>query len=215
MSFFFIPFGILSSSMHVFKRPTSLKSCHFLNLAFSIASANSSNPITNFLTSMNLGIGTYSPSPPLRMYVAIPQWGCAVNVTIGLPRYAEAYLDTGETTGTGNQSSGFAYPVCSCTSLIRSGIVYLPFSNSSRVILPVNDTGWKFTPRMISELSNANLIMSPIWWSFTPLTIVGTRTTDGGCSIFLRLSSTCNLTWNIFLFLAWMYGSSVTPSNER
>ena len=55
-------------------------------------------------------------------------------------------LVSGEHEGTGNQPSEVISPlVCSSILLMQSGIVMRYLSLSFFVILPVRETGWKFT----------------------------------------------------------------------
>ncbi len=55
-------------------------------------------------------------------------------------------LVSGEHDGTGNQPSEVISPlVCSSILLMQSGIVMRYLSLSLLVILPVRETGWKFT----------------------------------------------------------------------
>ena len=191
------------SSTQLFSSLTNFATYIFLNLEFSALSAISLRPAENLVMSTNLGKGVTLPLSSWNRYVAIPQCGWVVNVTLFWPRMMEANLEMGATTGTGYQSSLVAKPVCFSTLSTRSGRVNLPVSSSSWVILPEKEMGWKLTPLMTSEFSKANLMMSPILSSFIPIPTTGTSTMDGGLIpsslSFLQFSMTPILMCIIFL----------------
>ncbi len=113
MNFFLVmPGGILVLSTHLFRSLRTLIALIFLNLESSIFIAMLLRPSENIFMSTNLGSGVTFPSSDWNRYVARPQWGWAVKVTLFWDRNSEAKLDIGATTGTGYQSSGTVYPVC-------------------------------------------------------------------------------------------------------
>ena len=67
-------------------------------------------------------------------------------------------------------------PVCWWTAWAKSESVKRFASSSCLAMRPVNATGWKLMPLVQSMYSSASRTMSPIWWSFSPLTMVGTKT---------------------------------------
>ncbi len=79
-------------------------------------------------------------------YVPAPHAKWIDNSYFGFLLNASITLVIGIHDGTGNQPSFDISPlVCSSILSIQSGIVILYFSLSFLPILPVNDTGWKFT----------------------------------------------------------------------
>src|ERR1035438_2779166 len=67
-------------------------------------------------------------------------------------------------------------PVCCCTACAKSESVKRLASSSWRAMRPVKATGWKLMPLVQSIYSSASRTMSPIWWSLSPFTMVGTNT---------------------------------------
>ena len=101
--------------------------------------------------------------------------------------------------------------VCFSTSDTKSSIVIRCCSTWSAGVRPANDTGWKFTPRIISRFLRANDMISPTWSSFIPLTSVGTSTIPSFA--FLQFSIAWSFVSRMFAARVLRYGSSVTPSN--
>src|SRR3989304_4214304 len=160
--------------------------------------------------SQNLVSGTnFFVSASSKMYVPAPQAKWIDNSYFGLLENASITFVNGMQLGTGNQSSTVtSAPVCSSILWIQSGIVILYFSRSFLPILPVNDTGWKFTAWTTSRFFCAYLIMPPSSWSLIDLITVGTKTTV--VPVFLALSRAYGTSqWFLGFVLA------VTPSKLR
>src|SRR5579863_2006653 len=123
-----------------------------------------------------------------KTYVPAPHAKCIESSYCSFLVNASMKLVSGEQDGTGNQPSDVISPlVCSSILLMQSGIVMRYLSLSLLVILPVNETGWKFTAWTVPRYLWPKSIIEPSSWSLTVLITVGTRTTP--MLFFLQASS--------------------------
>src|SRR5919107_680704 len=129
----------------------------FISSVFS--SKYSNNPLmsTKEVSGVNFLVwvssNTYVPAPHAK-WIDNSYFGYLLNASITLVK--------GMHDGTGNQPSLDISPlVCSSILSIQSGIVILYFSLSFLLILPVNDTGWKFTAWTTSIFFCAKRIIPP------------------------------------------------------
>src|ERR671922_482183 len=141
------PLGCLSLLTNCFSLRTTSSRDQYLLAPDLISSAFSSKYSRTPLMSTNDVRGiSFFVSMSSKTYVPAPQAKCMDNSYLGFLLNASITFVMGMQEGTGNQASFEISPlVCSSILSMQSGIVILYFSRSFLPILPVSDTGWKFT----------------------------------------------------------------------